>query len=99
MKFHLRIYDNFHYIEESEAYDQGQYETYEEAIDAAKAIVRAFFVDNWERGLTAGELLGQYFSYGKDPVILPNERGEHPAFSAWTYAREIHKTIFKKLQG
>ena len=86
-------------MEESEAYDYGQYETYEEAVIAAKAIVRAFFADNWESGLTAEELLGQYCSYGKDPVILPNEPGEHPAFSAWTYAREIHETIFKKLQG
>src|SRR5215831_4443497 len=98
MKFHLRVYDNFHYMDESEAYNHGQYKTYEEAIVAAKAIVEEFFVHNWKSGVTAGDLLGQYALYGEDPIILPNEHGEHPSFSARAYAGEIAETICKKLQ-
>lgn len=86
-------------MDESEAYDYGQYETYEDAVVAAKAIVREYFVDNRKSGQTAQELLGEYCGYGEDPVILPNEPGEQPVFSAWTYANEIHETIIKKLQG
>ena len=26
MKYHLRVYDNSHYMDESEAYDHGEYE-------------------------------------------------------------------------
>jgi len=96
MKFHLRVYDNFHYGDESEAYNHGQYETYEDAMVAAKAIVEEFFVHNSESRLTAGYLLGSYCLYGEDPIIVPNEHGEHPSFSARTYAREIHETICKK---
>jgi hypothetical protein len=99
MKFYLRIYDNFNYMEESEAYNHGQYETYADAMVGAKAIVEEFFVDNWKSGMTAENLFGQYCMYGEDPIILPNEHGEHPRFSARRYAEEIHETIFKKLQG
>ena len=47
MKFHLRVYDNFHYADESEAYNHGQYETYAEALIGAKAIVDEFLKHNW----------------------------------------------------
>jgi len=47
MKLHLRIYDNFHYGDESEAYNHGQYETYAEALIGAKAIVDEFLKHNW----------------------------------------------------
>ena len=86
-------------MDESEAYNHGQYKTYEDAVIVPKAIVKEFFVDNWKGGLTADELLGEYCFYGEDPVVLPNEHGEHPFFSARTYAEEIHDTIFKQLQG
>lgn len=98
MKFHLRVYDNFHYMDESEAYNHGEYETFEEALIAAKAIVEEFFVSNWKTAPTARDLAAQYFTYGEDPIILPNEHGEHSSFSAWTYAEKIHETIFKRLQ-
>ena len=61
MKFHLRVYDNFHYMDESEAYNHGEYETYEEALIAAKAIVEEFFVGNWKTALTARDLAAQIY--------------------------------------
>ena len=39
MKYHLRVYDNYHYGDESEAYNHGAYNTYEKAESAAKAIM------------------------------------------------------------
>ena len=98
MKFQLRVYDNLHYMDESKAYNHGEYETYEEALIAVKAIVEEFFVGNWKTALTARDLASHYVTYGENPIILPNEHGEHPSFSAWTYAEEIHDTIFKRLQ-
>ena len=86
-------------MDESDAYNHGQYETYEEAMEAAKAIVDEFFVHNWKSGSTAEDLLVQYCLYGEDPIILPNEHGKHPSFSARTYAVENAETICKKLQG
>ena len=36
MKYYLKVYDNYHHADESEAYKHGQYETYAEALSAAK---------------------------------------------------------------
>ena len=73
--FHLRVYDNYHYADESEAYDHGQYETYEEALLEAKAIVEEFLEQNWNHGITPEELLVQFALYGEDPIIIPDEHG------------------------
>ena len=98
MKFYLRVYDNFHYMDESEAYNYGQYETYEKALTAAKAIVDDFLKENWKAGIKPDELGACYSMYGEDPVILPNEHGEHERFSAWTYAHSISGEICRKLE-
>ena len=98
-KFHLRVYDNFHYMDESEAYNHGQYETYEDALIAAKAIVDEFFENNWKSGVTADYLLVQYSLYGEDPIILPNEHGEFESFSARTYANISAVEMCLKLEN
>ena len=99
MKFHLRVYDNFHYADESEAYNHGRYETYEEAIIGAKAIVKEFLDFNWKKGMKAADLLVLFALYGEDPIILPNEHGEHESFSARTYAESIAAEICRKLEN
>lgn len=100
-KFHLRVYDNFHYMNEEEAYDHGQYDTYEEALIAAKAIVDEFFGHNWNPGIKPDYLLGQYALYGDDPIIDPDEHGEHGEhgrFSARTYAISRAAEICRNLE-
>lgn len=96
-KFHLRIYENSHYTDESEAYNYGRYATYEEAVIAAKAIVDDFFEHNWQPGIKPESLMGQYCLYGEDPVVLPNEHGEFEPFSARAYANISAVKICRKL--
>ncbi|MEI6748280.1 MAG: hypothetical protein ACOYMF_07010 [Bacteroidales bacterium] len=97
MKFHLRVYDNYHYTDESEAYNHGEYETYEEALCEAKAIVYEFLEQNWERGIIPEDLIAIFSLYGEDPIILPNEPGENEIFSAKAYAEDIAIDICRKL--
>lgn len=99
MKFHLRVYDNFHYMEEDEAYNTGQFETYAEALAAAKAIVDRFLDEQWKKGITAVELDLAYTSFGEDPVIVPNEPGEGESFSAWKYAEGRVEEVCKMREG
>ncbi len=98
-KFHLRVYENSHYMDESEAYDHGQYDTYEDAMIAARAIVDDFFEHNWQAGITPDSLVGQYCLYGDDPIILPNEPGNSEPFSARTYAKASAVEICRKLEN
>jgi len=98
-KFHLRVYDNFHYMDESEAYNHGHFETYEEALITAKKIVDEFFEHNWKKGSTPEDLRGLYSFYGEDPIILPNDHGKNKSFSAWNYAEISAVKICRKMEN
>ncbi|MBK7559411.1 MAG: hypothetical protein IPI54_14655 [Chitinophagaceae bacterium] len=71
---HLRVYDNFHYMDEDEAYNTGQFETYAEALAAAKAIVDRFLNEQWKKGITPVELDLAYTSLGKIRLLFPMNR-------------------------
>jgi (p)ppGpp synthase/HD superfamily hydrolase len=99
MNYHLRIYDNYHHGNESEAYDHGSYATYEEAERAAKAIVVQFLENKWERGVTAGILTSKYALHGVDVVILPAEGRSGKPFSVKDYVNEMAESICLELEN
>jgi hypothetical protein len=99
MKYHLRVYENNHYADESEAYNHGEYDTYEEAENAAKEIVNEFLEQNWSMGKTANILLAEYSLYGDDPIILPADNPTGKNFSGRDYAEEIVETICQRLEN
>ena len=99
MKFHIRVYDNYHYMDESEAYNHGEYETYEEALVDAKAIVDEFLKFNWKPGSKPDDLIVSFALYGEDPVILPDQHGVHESFSASTYVDTRAAEICRKLEN
>ena len=98
MKYNLKVYDNYHYGDESEAYNHGWFDTYEEAENEAKAIVNEFLEHNWSRGINPDILIAQYCLYGEDPVIMPAENTACRKFSGRDYANEIAETICRKLE-
>jgi len=101
MKFHLRIYDNYHYNDESEAYNTGLFDTYEDALQAAKGVVNQFLAYNWRKGMTPKDLHVLFLMYGDDPIVVPNERIENfvmPDFSARDYVQEIIEEFCSNLE-
>ncbi len=98
MKFHLRVYDNFHYMDESEAYNFGEYETYEEAVIAAQEIIHEFLEHNWKPGIMPHDLSALFALYGEDPIILPNELAPEQRFSARTYVATIVTAFCEKME-
>lgn len=95
--FKVRIYDNFHYMDEEEAYDHGSFNSYKEALEAAKKIVREFLVNTWTKGMTLDELITQYTMFGEDPIILPDPFYE-PTWSARDYAHEMAEVIYNEMR-
>jgi hypothetical protein len=85
MSYRLLIDDNFHYMDADHRYEHGVFETKEEAIAAAKAIVDEFLTLNHEPGMTAEELYHAYTGFGDDPFIVGPEY--RVLFSAWDYAK------------
>ena len=92
MAFQVLADDNFHAYDEGERYQQGVYDTLDEAIAMCRAIVDRDLAHQYEPGMTADELYHRYTSFGEDPFIRDTAHalipsGEVP-FSAWTYAKQ-----------
>lgn len=85
--FTVIVADNFHYMDESESYELGKFETLEAAIEVSKRIVDEYLAANLQPGMTADKLYEQYRMFGEDPYILGCDDPVVP-FSAWDYAKE-----------
>jgi hypothetical protein len=84
LKYEVYVDDNYHYMDESERYSGGVFDSWEAAEAKCRLIVDDFLRANYKEGMLADELLSQYKSYGEDPWISP--RGGDRTFSAWDYA-------------
>jgi hypothetical protein len=100
-RFVVLVDDNFHYMDESERWQCGTFDTLEDAVAACKVIVEASLREAYQPGMSARALYATYQMFGDDPFIRAegvtravNADGE-PAvlFSAWTYARERAEEI------
>lgn len=92
-KYTVRMLDSFHFMDESEEYNSGTFNTYEEAVSKCRQIIDEFLESAHKPGETAEQLYGTYVMYGDTPVI----HGEKPGnFSANDYCRERCKYLTKK---
>lgn len=82
----VRVADNFHYMDDGEAYVHGEFLTWEEAVAAAREIVDRSLDAEFRSGISAEQLFGRYTSFGDDPYIVPVPEGQK--FSGWDYAKE-----------
>lgn len=81
----VRVWDNFHYMDDDEAYAHGYFATYEAALAAAKAIVDQSLVDCGVGSSNAEDWYQRYTMFGEDPAIFGPAGTPH--FSAWAYAK------------
>ena len=89
MIFKVMVDDNFHYQDESERYELGEYPTLAAAVEAAQMIVDDFLDSAFRPGMTAEALYKAYTAFGEDPwiVSVPGGAGQI-LFSAWDYAKK-----------
>jgi hypothetical protein len=85
-QYRVMVDDNFHYMDESERYKLGDFDSCESAIAACKKIVDDFLRSSGPAGATAKELWEQYTTFGEDPFILTTD--PDCRFSAWDYAQQ-----------
>lgn len=90
-QYQVYVDDNYHYMDESERYSGGVFDSCEAAKTKCRQIVDEFLLANHKEGTAANELLSLYKSFGEDPWILPGADG--CTFSAWDYAGERCKEI------
>lgn len=87
--YQVQVDDNFHDMDKSERWCLGNFETYEEALAAAKGLVEDFFQEV-RPGQTAKGLYQSYMMLGDDPFIIAfgGAATPEPRFSAWNYAKQ-----------
>lgn len=85
-KYKVFVNDNFHYMDETERYELGTFETCEEAINACKKIVDEYLMSAYKKGMMSNELYESYLMFGEDPFIVCEDN--HCTFSAWDYAKK-----------
>jgi hypothetical protein len=85
-KYEVFVDDNFHFLDESERYRLGAFETCEDAVAACKKIVDEFLEKGYKKGMSFKELYEGYTGFGEDPFIISNDKTCF--FSAWTYAKK-----------
>lgn len=90
--YRVLVDDNFHYMDESERYSSGDYDTAEEAVAKCKEIVDGFIDDAAKKAKSAADLYDSYQLFGEDPYV---EGPTEVDFSAWDYAKERSEQIFK----
>ncbi len=83
--------DNFHYMDESERYKLGDFESCEAAVAACKKIVDDFLDQGYTSGMRFAELYGGYTMFGEDPFIVSDDA--RCRFSAWSYARQRSREL------
>ncbi len=83
--YQVLVDDNFHYMDEEERTEHGEFETLEAAIAACRRIVDDFLLSNCKPGMSADGLYQYYTGFGTDPFIVGGE--VRCDFSAWDYAR------------
>lgn len=93
-KYTVFVDDNYHYMDESERYKAGEYDTAEEAIAKCKEIVDSFFNDKELLKQDYDGLVTSYVMFGEDPFIISEDKS--CKFSARDYARQKAEELAKK---
>jgi hypothetical protein len=85
-KYRVFVDDNFHYMDESERYELGEFDSCASAIAACKRIIDEFLVGQDAVEKTEEQLWKLYTAFGDDPFIATTDN--QCKFSAWDYARQ-----------
>jgi hypothetical protein len=81
--------DNYSFPPDDGRYKLGDFATLEEAVAVCKRKVDGFLKVHAAPEKTAAERYEEYTQAGPDPFIVTDDPDAgHPAFSAWSYAKE-----------
>ncbi len=90
MSYFLRIYDNYHKMDEREAYNSENFNSAEDALAKAQRIIKYDIFHLWASGTEIDKLMRSWHLFSDNPVIRCNDKDtEAPFFSACDYAEEM----------
>ena len=69
-KYKVFVDDNYHYMDTSERYSVGSYDSLEEAVNKCKEITIKSLKDYYEKGISPETLSAQWAMFGEDPYVF-----------------------------
>lgn len=87
MPYVVMVDDNYHYMDEAERYQHGEFDAPDIATEHCRRIVDEYLASALKPGMSAAELWESYRMFGEDPFIR-SVRVPAVTFSAWSYAKE-----------
>jgi len=99
MSYFLRVYDNFHYMDDDEVDDKGCFNSEQEALKEAQRIVKNGVMRLWSTGTKINELANSWLSFGDDPKIHCTDQHVNTSFfSGMKYAEAVVEELKESLQ-
>lgn len=99
MSYFLRVYDNFHYMDDDEVDDIGCFNSEQEVLKEAQRIVKNGVMRLWSMGTKIDEIVSSWLSFGTDPSIRCTDQNMIPPFfSAMKYAEAVVEELKASLQ-
>jgi len=90
-KYVVYVDDNFHFMDESERYCAGKFDSPDDAIAKCVEIVESSLEGSAKIENNAAALYSSYTMFGEDPFIVGPTNIE---FSAWDYAKKRSEEIY-----
>ena len=91
MPYRVYIDANAHHMDTSQRTLHGEYETAEDAVAAAREVVRTRMVEAHRPGMKADELLERFVRRGENPFILPED--DDTRFDLQEFVRECAERL------
>lgn len=99
MSYFLRVYDNFHDMDEDDFDDIGSFNSEPDALIEAQRRVKNEVIHFWSSGTQPDELVSHWNSFGNDPTICSTDFNITAAFfSGRNYAKEVVEKLKESLQ-
>jgi hypothetical protein len=96
-RYRVMVDDNFHYQDPDERWEQGTYETLEEALAVCRGLVDQCLKEAYKPGTSAEALYSGYMSFGDDPfIVVIDGADDNATFSGWSYAKERCRVICRE---
>jgi hypothetical protein len=97
-QFKIFVDDNYHYMDKSERYAAGSYDSLEDAVNNCKELTIRSLKDLYEKGITPEKLNTQWLMFGEDPYVFGGD-GAVP-FSARKFVSiELCKEIIDSIDN
>ena len=97
-KYKIYVDDNYHYMDKSERYSVGSYDSLEEAVNKCKEITIKSLKGFYEKGITPETLSAQWAMFGEDPYVFGGD-GTIPFSARKFISTELCKEIIDSIES